>query len=58
MAPEPAAGGVARRGVYCRGRVSGFELVGERGSKVPNLSIGQGDVEANVFVRFVFQYSK
>ena len=50
--------GSGREGVYCRGRVGGFELVGERGTKVPNLTIGQGDVEANVYVRFVFEYSK
>jgi hypothetical protein len=53
----PAEGNSAR-GVYCYGRLSGFELVGERGTKVPNLTIGRADVRATVFVRFVFEYSK
>ncbi|KAL6786087.1 hypothetical protein ACKKBG_A01350 [Auxenochlorella protothecoides x Auxenochlorella symbiontica] len=46
------------RGVFVRGRTSGFELVGEKGSKVPNLSIGQADVEANVFVRLSFKFTE
>lgn len=46
------------KGVFCSGRLSGFELVGERGSKCPNLTIGRADVRATVFVRFVFEYSK
>ena len=33
-----AIGGM--EGVYCNGRLTGFELVGEKGSKVPNLTIG------------------
>lgn len=45
-------------GIFVRGRTSGFELVGEKGTKVPNLSIGQADVEANVFVRFSFQFTE
>ncbi|KFM27827.1 hypothetical protein F751_5934 [Auxenochlorella protothecoides] len=34
------------------------ELVGEKGSKVPNLSIGQADVEANVFLRLSFKFTE
>lgn len=34
-----AIGGM--EGVYCNGRLTGFELVGEKGSKVPNLTIGE-----------------
>lgn len=45
-------------GVYVKGRLSGFQLVGERGSNVPNLTIGNADVSATVFARFVFEYSK
>lgn len=51
-------GGKQRVGVHVVGRVTGFELVGERGSKVPNLSLAQGDVEGHVLVRFVFEYTK
>jgi hypothetical protein len=58
-APGAGAGGFAApRGVFVSGRLKGFELVGERGSKVPNLVIGQADVRATVFVRFVFEYVK
>lgn len=46
------------RGVFCSGRLSGFELIGERGSKCPNLTIGRADVRATVFVRFVFEYTQ
>eukprot|EP00890_Picochlorum_soloecismus_P005506 jgi/Picsp_1/5957/NSC_03313-R1_hypothetical protein CHLNCDRAFT_56574 [Chlorella variabilis] len=53
---EKAIGGM--QGVYCNGRLSGFELVGEKGSKVPNLTIGKADVSATVFVKFVFEYDK
>jgi hypothetical protein len=53
---ERAIGGM--EGVYCNGRLSGFELVGEKGSKVPNLTIGNADVSATVFVKFVFEYDK
>eukprot|EP00889_Picochlorum_renovo_P004243 jgi/Picre1/31273/NNA_006627.t1 len=53
---ERAIGGM--QGVYCNGRLSGFELIGEKGSKVPNLTIGKADVSATVFVRFVFEYDK
>ena len=53
---ERAIGGM--QGVYCNGRLSGFELVGEKGSKVPNLTIGKADVSATVFVKFVFEYDK
>lgn len=45
-------------GVYVKGRLSGFQLVGERGSNVPNLTIGNADVSATVYARFVFEYSK
>jgi hypothetical protein len=38
--------------------VNDFELTGERGTKCPNLSIGQADVKADVYVRFAFQYDK
>jgi len=55
-AGEKAIGGM--QGVYCNGRLSGFELVGEKGSKVPNLIIGKADVSATVFVKFVFEYDK
>ena len=55
-AATPASAG--RQGVHVVGRVSGFGLIGERGSKVPNLSLAQGDVEGHVFVRFVFEYTK
>lgn len=53
---EKAIGGM--QGVYCNGRLSGFELIGEKGSKVPNLTIGNADVSATVFVKFVFEYDK
>ena len=53
---ERAIGGM--EGVYCNGRLTGFELVGEKGSKVPNLIIGNADVSATVFVKFVFEYDK
>ena len=53
---ERAIGGM--EGVYCNGRLTGFELVGEKGSKVPNLTIGNADVSATVFVKFVFEYDK
>lgn len=53
---EKAIGGM--QGVYCNGRLSGFELIGEKGSKVPNLTIGKADVSATVFVKFVFEYDK
>lgn len=50
--------GSGKRGAFVTGRLNDFELVGEKGTKCPNLSIGQADVKANVFVRFVFQYDK
>ena len=53
---EKSIGGM--QGVYCNGRLSGFELVGEKGSKVPNLTIGNADVSATVFVKLVFEYDK
>lgn len=53
-----SSGGGMPPGVYAYGRLSGFELIGERGSKVPNLTIGNADVSATVFVRFVFEYDK
>ncbi|KAL4450201.1 hypothetical protein ABPG77_010870 [Micractinium sp. CCAP 211/92] len=58
---EPAEAlppGSGKRGVFVTGRLNDFELVGEKGTKCPNLSIGQADVKANVFVRFVFQYDR
>jgi len=59
---ESGGGGVGGsngpKGVFCMGRLKGFELIGERGSKVPNLTIGNADVSATVFVRFVFEYDK
>lgn len=55
---EMKQGGFVPRGVFCTGRLSGFELVGEKGSKVPNLLIGKADVRATVYVRFVFEYNK
>ncbi|EFN59785.1 hypothetical protein CHLNCDRAFT_56574 [Chlorella variabilis] len=61
MGAEMAEGlpaGSTKQGVFVTGRVNDFELTGERGTKCPNLSIGQGDVKADVFVRFVFQYDK
>ncbi|KAL4421597.1 hypothetical protein ABPG75_010888 [Micractinium tetrahymenae] len=57
-AAEALPPGSGKRGVFVTGRLNDFELVGEKGSKCPNLSIGQADVKANVFVRFVFQYDK
>lgn len=59
-AAAAAAAGMAKipKGVYVMGRLTGFELVGERGTKVPNLTIGNADVRATVFARFVFEYSK
>ncbi|GAB4822561.1 hypothetical protein N2152v2_009607 [Parachlorella kessleri] len=56
IAAAPASMG--RQGVHVVGRVNGFGLIGERGSKVPNLSLVQGDVEGHVFVRFVYEYTK
>jgi len=55
-----AAAGLSKipKGVYVMGRLAGFELVGERGTKVPNLTIGKADVRATCFARFVFEYSK
>ncbi len=55
---EALPAGSTKRGVFVTGRVNDFELTGERGTKCPNLSIGQGDVKADVYVRFVFQYDK
>ncbi|KAI3429707.1 hypothetical protein D9Q98_005792 [Chlorella vulgaris] len=57
-AAEALPAGSTKRGVFVTGRVNDFELTGERGTKCPNLSIGQGDVKADVYVRFVFQYDK
>jgi hypothetical protein len=56
-AAAAAAPGDAPRGVFVSGRLSGFELVGERGTKVPNLTIGEADVRAAVFCKFVFEYA-
>lgn len=44
--------------MFVTGRLNDFELVGEKGTKCPNLSIGQADLKANVFVRFAFQYDR
>ena len=59
-AAAAAAAGMTRfpKGVYVMGRLAGFELVGERGTKVPNLLIGKADVRATVFAKFVFEYNK
>jgi hypothetical protein len=59
-AEAAAAAGLSKipKGVYVMGRLSGFELIGERGTKVPNLTIGKADVRATCFARFVFEYSK
>lgn len=48
----------AKQGVFVTGRVNDFELTGEKGTKCPNLSIGQADVKADVFVRFDFVYDR
>jgi len=53
-----APAGPGKKGVFVTGRLNDFELTGERGTKCPNLSIGQADVKAHVFVRFDFQYDK
>jgi hypothetical protein len=45
-------------GCYVMGRLLGFDLVGERGSKCPNLTIGAADVKATVFVKMTFEYTK
>lgn len=45
-------------GCYVMGRLLGFDLVGERGSKCPNLTIGAADVKATVFVKMSFEYTK
>ncbi|KAH7615566.1 hypothetical protein Ndes2526B_g09687 [Nannochloris sp. 'desiccata'] len=59
-AEAAAAAGLTKipKGVYVMGRLAGFELIGERGTKVPNLTIGKADVRATCFARFVFEYSK
>ena len=59
-ASAASAAGLSKipKGVYVMGRLSGFELVGERGTKVPNLTIGRADLRATVFARFVFEYNK
>ncbi|PSC68967.1 hypothetical protein C2E20_7463 [Micractinium conductrix] len=57
-AADSLAAGPGKKGVFVTGRLNDFELTGERGTKCPNLSIGQADVKANVFVRFSFQYDK
>lgn len=59
-AEAAAAAGLSKipKGVYVMGRLAGFELIGERGTKVPNLTIGKADVRATCFARFVFEYSK
>lgn len=57
-ASDALPAGSAQQGVFVTGRLNEFELTGERGTKCPNLSIGQADVKANVFVRFVFEYDR
>jgi hypothetical protein len=57
-AAEAPPAGSFKQGVFVTGRLSDFELTGERGTKCPNLSIGQADVTANVYVRFDFVYDK
>lgn len=46
------------KGAYARGRTTGFALLGAKGSKIPNLSIGLADVAAEVYLRFELGYSK
>lgn len=53
-----AGGGSFGKGCFVTGRVNAFELTGEKGTKCPNLSIGQADVKALVFCRFVFDYTR
>lgn len=57
---EDSAAGTEKTGggCYVLGRLTGFDLVGERGTKVPNLTIGSADVKATVYVRMSFEYTK
>eukprot|EP00887_Chlorella_sp_A99_P003983 scaffold11.g3983.t1 len=56
-AADAAPAGAVGKGVFVTGRVNMFELTGEKGTKCPSLSIGEADVRARVFCRFVFDYT-